>query len=121
MWSCASQFTSGLLEGCTTSADKLCSSDELAKFWRVLAGYLGTPGPTGEGGRIDLVGCRVLEVPREGDALLKVRSGAGCPALEVLRKEGDALLEVGTGMWGYVAPGADNAPHHSRLHVFVGM
>ncbi|KAL6755360.1 hypothetical protein V8C86DRAFT_2679704 [Haematococcus lacustris] len=60
-----------LLEGCETSVDKLAGGGELAQFWRVLAGCVAA-NEAAEGRRVDLLGCRVVEAPREGAALLKV-------------------------------------------------
>ncbi|GIL51045.1 hypothetical protein Vafri_7151 [Volvox africanus] len=62
--------TVGLLEGAGTSAEKLASKTELSQFWRVLAGCVALSG-TADGRRIDLLGCRIVEAPREGAALLK--------------------------------------------------
>ncbi|EFJ49749.1 hypothetical protein VOLCADRAFT_89515 [Volvox carteri f. nagariensis] len=62
--------TVGLLEGAGTSPEKLASKTELSQFWRVLAGCVALSG-TSDGRRIDLLGCRVVEAPREGAALLK--------------------------------------------------
>ncbi|KXZ49193.1 hypothetical protein GPECTOR_22g783 [Gonium pectorale] len=62
--------TVGLLEGSGTSPDKLATKTELSQFWRVLAGCVALSG-TADGRRVDLLGCRVVEAPREGAALLK--------------------------------------------------
>ncbi|GLC66131.1 hypothetical protein PLESTF_000388200 [Pleodorina starrii] len=63
--------TVGLLEGCGTSPDKLATKSELSQFWRVLAGCVALSGGGGDGRRVDLLGCRVVEDPRIGAALLK--------------------------------------------------
>lgn len=60
----------GLLEGSQTSVDKLATKAELAQFWRALAGHVVANGVR-DGRRIDLVGCRLMEAPSEGAALLK--------------------------------------------------
>ncbi|GFR52147.1 hypothetical protein Agub_g14662 [Astrephomene gubernaculifera] len=62
--------TVGLLEGAGTSPEKLATKTELSQFWRVLSGCVALSG-TADGRRIDLLGCRVVEAPREGAALLK--------------------------------------------------
>ena len=80
----------GLLDGCTTSVDKLEAATaslaanggggasqragaELAQFWRGLAScVVRGSGGTREAGRVDLLGCRVSEDPAEGAALLQV-------------------------------------------------
>ncbi|GLI62112.1 hypothetical protein VaNZ11_004645 [Volvox africanus] len=62
--------TVGLLEGAGTSPEKLASKTELSQFWRVLAGCVALSG-TADGRRVDLLGCRIVEAPREGAALLK--------------------------------------------------
>ncbi|KAG2482802.1 hypothetical protein HYH03_018292 [Edaphochlamys debaryana] len=59
-----------LLEGAGTAPDKLLTKTELSQFWRVLAGCVALSG-TADGRRIDLLGCRVCEAPREGAQLLK--------------------------------------------------
>ncbi len=67
-----------LLEGNNTSAEKLAPSagaGELVQFWRLLAGCVTANG-VADGRRIDLLGCRVVEAPQEGAALLKVRGVA---------------------------------------------
>ena len=63
-----------LLEGSSTSPDRLQVKGELSQFWRVLAGCVA-PNGVNDGRRVDLLGCRVLEAPREGAALLKVSHG----------------------------------------------
>ncbi len=66
-----------LLEGITTSADKLAGGGgELGQFWRVLAGCVAANGAS-EGRRVDLLGCRVVEAPFEGASLLKVQLALG--------------------------------------------
>ncbi len=62
--------TVGLLEGATTSPEKLAQKSELSQFWRVLAGCVALSGAA-DGRRVDLLGCRVVEAPRQGAALLK--------------------------------------------------
>ena len=59
-----------LLEGSTTTPETLSGSPELLQFWRVLSGMV-TASSTNDGRRVDLLGCRVVEAPREGAALLK--------------------------------------------------
>lgn len=61
----------GLLENQTTSADKIKTKGEMAQFWRVVAGCVQTAAGGYDGRRVDLLGCRVVEAPREGAALLK--------------------------------------------------
>eukprot|EP00198_Chlamydomonas_reinhardtii_P001931 XP_001691267.1 predicted protein [Chlamydomonas reinhardtii] len=60
----------GLLEGSSTTPEKLATKTELSQFWRVLAGCVALSG-TADGRRIDLLGCRLVEAPREGAALLR--------------------------------------------------
>jgi hypothetical protein len=60
----------GLLEGAGTSPEKLAAKSELSQFWRVLSGCVALSG-TADGRRIDLLGCRLAEAPREGAALLR--------------------------------------------------
>ncbi|GIL75161.1 hypothetical protein Vretimale_7844 [Volvox reticuliferus] len=62
--------TVGLLEGAGTSPEKLASKTELSQFWRVLAGCVALSSAA-DGRRVDLLGCRIVEAPREGAALLK--------------------------------------------------
>jgi hypothetical protein len=65
-------MSAALLDGCTTSADKITAAGgELVQFWRVLAGCVA-PNGAADGRRVDLLGCRVVEAPLEGAALLKV-------------------------------------------------
>lgn len=52
-----------LLEGSTTTP-------EILQFWKVLSGCLSAT-PSNGGRRVDLLGCRVVEAPREGAALLR--------------------------------------------------
>ena len=59
-----------LLEGSTTTTETLSGNPELLQFWRVLSGMV-TASSTNDGRRVDLLGCRVVEAPREGAALLK--------------------------------------------------
>ena len=59
-----------LLEGSSTTPEKLAEGGELLQFWRVLAGCVTTNGPT-DGRRVDLLGCRVVEAPRDGATLLR--------------------------------------------------
>ncbi|MEW5313598.1 MAG: hypothetical protein WDW38_005153 [Sanguina aurantia] len=61
----------GLLEGLTTSTDKLGERSELTQFWRVLAGCVAPNPLSADGRRIDLLGCRVAESPAEGALLLR--------------------------------------------------
>jgi hypothetical protein len=64
--------TVALLEGNTSTAEKLANGGgELGQFWRVLAGCV-TASDIADGRRVDLLGCRVVEAPRDGAALLKV-------------------------------------------------
>lgn len=63
--------TTGLLEGLTTSTDKLGERSELTQFWRVLAGCVAPNPLSADGRRIDLLGCRVAESPAEGALLLR--------------------------------------------------
>ncbi|KAG2428984.1 hypothetical protein HXX76_011228 [Chlamydomonas incerta] len=60
----------GLLEGASTNPEKLATKTELSQFWRVMAGCVALSG-TADGRRIDLLGCRLVEAPREGAALLR--------------------------------------------------
>lgn len=56
--------------GC--SAEKLANGGgEVGQFWRVLAGCVAANG-VADGRRVDLLGCRVVEAPKDGAALLKV-------------------------------------------------
>jgi len=41
----------------------------LLQFWRLLSSCVSPSGSDGR--RVDLIGCRVVEAPREGAALLK--------------------------------------------------
>ena len=60
-----------LLDGLTTTPEKLQEKGELLQFWRVLAAC-AAPNGTQDGRRVDLLGSRVVEAPRDGAALLKV-------------------------------------------------
>ena len=53
-----------------TTAASLKETRELLQFWRVLAGFVAASS-SNDGRRVDLLGCRVVESPREGAALLK--------------------------------------------------
>ena len=53
-----------------TTVASLRETRELLQFWRVLAGFV-TASSSNDGRRVDLLGCRVVESPREGAALLK--------------------------------------------------
>ena len=61
---------SALLQGATTSPETLVEGGELVRFWRVLSGCV-RPDSMGGGCRVDLIGCRVVEAPVDGAALLK--------------------------------------------------
>ena len=59
-----------LLEGSTTTPEKLAEKGETSQFWKVLSGCLSAT-PSNGGRRVDLLGCRVVEAPREGASLLR--------------------------------------------------
>ena len=63
--------SAALLDGLTTTPEKLQEKGELLQFWRVLAAC-AAPSGTNDGRRVDLLGSRVVEAPRDGAALLKV-------------------------------------------------
>lgn len=53
-----------------TTPNALRAKGELLQFWRVIAGCVAANAGR-DGRRVDLLGCRVIEAPREGAALLK--------------------------------------------------
>ncbi len=59
-----------ILESSETTPQRLREKGELLQFWRVIAGCVVASGMQ-DGRRVDLLGCRVCEAPREGAALLK--------------------------------------------------
>jgi hypothetical protein len=59
-----------ILDGNLTTAEKLQEKGEMLQFWRVLSGCVAASG-LNDGKRVDLIGCRVVEAPREGALLLK--------------------------------------------------
>lgn len=112
----------GLLEGSSTTPEKLATKTELSQFWRVLAGCVALSG-TADGRRIDLLGCRLVEAPREGAALLRelwnlttVPFAAGvracvCMFVQAVRSRwGRGLRKAST----WLCAGNDPDPDHCR-------
>jgi hypothetical protein len=59
-----------LVEGVITTAVRLRQDPDLLQFWRRLSGRVRS-NDFNDGRRIDLIGCRVVEAPAEGAALLR--------------------------------------------------
>lgn len=67
---CIISHSAALLDGFVTTPERLAENSELLQFWKVLSASV-TLSSTNDGRRVDLLGCRVVESPREGAALLK--------------------------------------------------
>ncbi len=61
---------SAVLDGSTTTVEKLREKGELLQFWKVLSGCVSTANEN-QGRRVDLIGCRLVESPPEAAAVLK--------------------------------------------------
>jgi hypothetical protein len=59
-----------VLEGKETTSDSLKTQQDLAQFWKVVAGCVST-NANREGCRVDLLGCRVIDEPQKGAALMR--------------------------------------------------
>ena len=60
---------SDILDGSETTVKSLGEKAELLQFWKMLSGFVDA---SSDERRVDLVGSRVVEDPREGAALLQV-------------------------------------------------
>lgn len=95
-----------MLDGATTNSEKLQQKGELSQFWRVLAGCV-TPNGVNDGRRIDLLGCRVVEAPRDGAALLK----------ELWRLTAVPFAAADDAMGGYMLSTFMEEPHSGQLSI----